>query len=80
MAELSGSAVTVHVACCFDRQMELPFLVLASSLKRHLKGDRKVILHALHSDPIAHDLAYFVEFNSAMFELDCGELRVGSIT
>jgi lipopolysaccharide biosynthesis glycosyltransferase len=69
MAELPGSAGTVHVACCFDRQMELPFLVLASSLKRHLKGDRKVVLHAFHSDPIAHDLAYFVGFNSAMFEL-----------
>ena len=41
--------------------MELPFLVLASSLKRHLKGDRKVVLHAFHSDPIAHDLAYFIE-------------------
>jgi lipopolysaccharide biosynthesis glycosyltransferase len=69
MAELAGSAGTVHVACCFDQQMELPFLVLASSLKRHLKGDRKVVLHAFHSDPIAHDLAYFVGFNSAMFEL-----------
>ena len=69
MTELAGSAGTVHVACCFDQQMELPFLVLASSLKRHLKGDRKVILHAFHSDPIAHDLAYFVGFNSATFEL-----------
>ena len=69
MAELAGSAGTVHVACCFDQKMELPFLVLASSLKRHLEGDRKVILHAFHSDPIAHDLAYFVGFNSATFEL-----------
>ena len=69
MAELAGSAGTVHVACCFDQQMELPFLVLASSLKRHLKGDRKVVLHAFHSDPIAHDLAYFFGFNSATFEL-----------
>jgi lipopolysaccharide biosynthesis glycosyltransferase len=69
MPELVGSAVTVHIACCFDQQMELPFLVLASSLKRHLKGDRKVVLHAFHSDPIAHDPAYFVEFNSATFEL-----------
>ena len=62
-------ADAVHVACCFDRKMELPFLVLASSLKRHLKGDQKVVLHAFHSDPIAHDLAYFVGLNSAMFEL-----------
>jgi lipopolysaccharide biosynthesis glycosyltransferase len=68
MAEL-GSAGTVHVACCFDQKMELPFLVLASSLKRHLKGDRKVVLHAFHSDPIAHDLTYFAGFNSATFEL-----------
>jgi lipopolysaccharide biosynthesis glycosyltransferase len=49
--------------------MELPFLVLASSLKRHLKDDRKVVLHAFHSDPIALDLAYFAGFNSARFEL-----------
>jgi lipopolysaccharide biosynthesis glycosyltransferase len=69
VAERADSTDTVHVACCFDQKMELPFLVLASSLKRHLKGDRKVILHAFHSDPIAHDLAYFVELNSATFEL-----------
>ena len=69
MAERIGSAGTVHVACCFDQKMELPFLVLASSLKRHLKSDRKVVLHAFHSDPIALDLAYFAEFNSATFEL-----------
>jgi lipopolysaccharide biosynthesis glycosyltransferase len=68
-AERAASADTVHVACCFDRKMELPFLVLASSLKRHLTGDRKVVLHAFHSDPIAHDLAYFVLLNSATFEL-----------
>lgn len=67
--ELSNSACTVHVACCFDRYMELPFLVLASSLKRHLQGDRRVVLHALHSDPLAHDTAYFVALNSATFEL-----------
>src|SRR5271165_5010532 len=69
MTELAGSASTVHVACCFDQKMELPFLVLASSLKRHLKGDRKVVLHAFHSDPIAHDPAYFAELNSVTFEL-----------
>jgi lipopolysaccharide biosynthesis glycosyltransferase len=68
MAEQAGSTSTVHVACCFDRKMELPFLVLASSLKRRLKGDRRVVLHAFHSDPIAHDLAYFVGLNSATFE------------
>ncbi len=49
--------------------MELPFLVLASSLKRHLQGDRKVVLHAFHCDPIAHGLDYFFAFNSATFEL-----------
>jgi lipopolysaccharide biosynthesis glycosyltransferase len=69
VAERADSADTVHVACCFDQKMELPFLVLASSLKRHLRGDRKVVLHAFHSDPIAHDLAYFVGLNSTTFEL-----------
>jgi lipopolysaccharide biosynthesis glycosyltransferase len=69
VTERAGSPATIHVACCFDQKMELPFLVLASSLKRHLKGDRKVVLHAFHSDPIAHDLDYFVELNSATFDL-----------
>jgi lipopolysaccharide biosynthesis glycosyltransferase len=69
VAERADCADTVHVACCLDRKMELPFLVLASSLKRHLNGERKVVLHAFHSDPIAHDLAYFVGLNSATFEL-----------
>jgi lipopolysaccharide biosynthesis glycosyltransferase len=69
MSDSAGSAGTVHVACCFDRQMELPFLVLASSLRRHHKGDRKVVLHALHCDPVVHDPAYFAELNSATFEL-----------
>jgi lipopolysaccharide biosynthesis glycosyltransferase len=69
VAERADPTDTVHVACCFDRKMELPFLVLASSLKRHRKGDRKVVLHAFHSDPIAHDPAYFVALNSATFEL-----------
>jgi lipopolysaccharide biosynthesis glycosyltransferase len=69
MPDLASSTSTVHVACCFDEKMELPFLVLASSLKRRLKGDRMVVLHAIHSDPIAHDLAYFVGLNSATFEL-----------
>jgi len=49
--------------------MELPFLVLASSLRRHLKDDRKVVLHAFHSDPIALDPAYFAGLNSAIFGL-----------
>ncbi len=69
MAETVGSNGIVHVACGLDQKMELPFLVLASSLKRHLNDDRKVILHAFHSDPIAHDLTYFVALNSAAFEL-----------
>jgi lipopolysaccharide biosynthesis glycosyltransferase len=69
MAELVGSTSEVHVACCFDRKMELPFLVLANSLKRHSKGNRKVVLHAIHSDPIAQELAYFIELNSTAFEL-----------
>jgi lipopolysaccharide biosynthesis glycosyltransferase len=71
----TGSAGTIHVASCFDQKMELPFLVLASSLKRHLKGDRKVVVHAFHSDPIAHDPAYFVGLNSATFELRLHEIE-----
>jgi lipopolysaccharide biosynthesis glycosyltransferase len=69
MAEPADWAGAVHVACCFDREMELPFLVLAGSLKRHLDGDRKVVLHAFHSDPIALDAAHFTGLNSSTFEL-----------
>jgi hypothetical protein len=76
-AERADSADAVHVTCCFDQNMELPFLVLASSLKRHLKGDRKVVLHAFHSDPIARDLAYFVGLNTATFELRLQQIENG---
>jgi hypothetical protein len=76
MAELAGSAGTVHVACCFDRQMELPFLVLASSLKRHLKGDRKVILHAFHSDSTTWLI--FSGSTPQRLSFDCGKSRIGS--
>jgi lipopolysaccharide biosynthesis glycosyltransferase len=69
MAERGGRTDAVHVACCFDRKMELPFLVLASALKRHLRSDRKVVLHAFHSDPISLDPVHFTGFNSARFEL-----------
>lgn len=49
--------------------MELAFLVLANSLKRHLKGGRKIVVHAFHADPIVQDPAYFTALNSASFEL-----------
>jgi lipopolysaccharide biosynthesis glycosyltransferase len=75
MAELAGSTSTVHVACCFDLKMELPFLVLASSIKKHLNGDRKVVLHAFHSDPISQDQAYFAALNSATFELQLRQIE-----
>ncbi len=68
-AKRIGSTGTVHIACCFDQKMELPFLVLASSIKKHLKADRRAVLHAFHSDPIMHNLAYFTELNSESFEL-----------
>lgn len=59
----------VHIACCFDREMELPFLVLANSIKRHLSGNRRVILHALHSDPLAHDPVFSQNLESSTFEI-----------
>ena len=66
---------TVHLACCFDRGMELPFLVLTNSIKRHLKGDRKVVLHAFHSDPLAHEPTFLHELNSLFFEVRCQLVR-----
>jgi len=60
---------TAHIACCFDECMELPFLVLANSIKRHLKGDRKVVLHAFHSDPLVHDRAFSRSLHSSAFSV-----------
>ena len=60
---------TVHIACCFDEHMELPFLVLANSIKRHLKEDRKVVLHAFHSDPLVHDRAFSRSLHSGTFSV-----------
>jgi lipopolysaccharide biosynthesis glycosyltransferase len=65
-----GRSDTIHVACCFDAQMELPFLILASSLKRQSVGDRGIVLHAFHSEPLAHDAAYSAGLNSELFKLE----------
>ena len=59
----------VQVACCFDRHMELPFLVTASSIKRHLKCDRKVVVHAFHSDPLATEPGILFGLDSDNFEV-----------
>lgn len=48
-----NSNSTIHVACCFDRNYELPFIVLAKSIQR--ASSRHVVLHALHEGPL--DLA-----------------------
>jgi len=58
---------TVHIAICFDRHMELPFLVLANSIKRHLKGGRRVVVHAFHCDPLAHDAAFYRGLDAGPF-------------
>jgi lipopolysaccharide biosynthesis glycosyltransferase len=60
---------TVHIACCFDRHLELPFLVLANSIKRCLKGKRKVVVYAFHSDPLVHDRAFSRSLDSGAFEV-----------
>jgi len=63
------SGGTIHVACCFDAHMEIPFLIVADSIRRHLAGDRKVVLHAFHVDPIAHDPTISQALVSDTFEL-----------
>jgi len=60
---------TVHIACCFDERMELPFLVLANSIKRRLGSGRKVVLHACHCDPLKYDDAFFAGLGSDVFEI-----------
>ena len=60
---------TVRIACCFNKHMELPFLVLANSIKRHVKGDRNAVLYAFHSDPLVHDGAFFRSLDSGNFHV-----------
>jgi len=60
---------TIHIACCFDERMELPFLVLANSIKRRLTGGRKVVLHAFHCDPLKHDKVFSGSLESDVFEV-----------
>lgn len=66
---------TVHIACCFDRRMELPFLVLANSIKRNLKKDRKVVVHAFHSDPPGHAPAFSRRLAAGHFEIRFQQVR-----
>ena len=40
----------IHIACCFDRNFEIPFAALVSSIKRHLASD--VVIHAFHEGPV----------------------------
>lgn len=42
----------IHIACCFDSNFQLPFVVLASSIERHTKSP--VVLHALHDGPLRY--------------------------
>jgi hypothetical protein len=59
-----------NIACCFDSNVELPFLVLANSIQRHLKGRRKVVLHAFHSNPLTHRVEFGTKLRSnAFFEI-----------
>lgn len=69
MGQDTSSSGIIHVACCFDAHMEIPFLVVADSIKRHLAGDRKVLLHAFHVDPITHDRTISDALVSDTFEL-----------
>jgi lipopolysaccharide biosynthesis glycosyltransferase len=59
-----------NVACCFDSNMELSFLVLANSIKRQLKDGRRVVLHAFHSNPLMYPAEYRTKLRSnASFEI-----------
>ena len=42
----------IHIACCFDRNFEISFSVLASSIERHSHSD--VMIHAFHDGPLEY--------------------------
>jgi lipopolysaccharide biosynthesis glycosyltransferase len=69
MGQGTSTGGVIHVACCFDAHMEIPFLIVADSIRRHVAGDRKVLLHAFHVDPITHDPAISRALASDTFEL-----------
>jgi lipopolysaccharide biosynthesis glycosyltransferase len=61
---------TIHVAFGFDEQMELPFLFAANSIKRRSKqGSRKIVIHALHSDPLKYSATYLSHVDSEAFTI-----------
>ncbi len=42
----------IHIACCFDRNFEISFSVLASSIERHSHSD--ITIHAFHDGPLEY--------------------------
>jgi lipopolysaccharide biosynthesis glycosyltransferase len=40
----------IHIACCFDKNFEVPFAALVSSIERHSASD--VAIHAFHEGPV----------------------------
>jgi|SRR5579871_2136808 len=40
----------IHIACCFDKNFEIPFAALVSSIGRHAVSD--VVIHAFHEGPV----------------------------
>jgi len=59
---------SIHLAFCFDERMELPFLIVADSIKRRLKTRRKVVFHALHTNPLLYCETYLSRISSDVCE------------
>jgi len=64
-------ADAVHVAVCFDEQMEMPFLALAESLRHSIKDRcRKLIIHAIYMGQLSESVSRLELYNTGNFVVD----------
>jgi lipopolysaccharide biosynthesis glycosyltransferase len=85
VVEPDGSREPVHIAVCFDENMDMPFLALAESLRYSIKNRyRTLIIHAIYSGQLSDTVLrltsrnsnnFIVEFIRADIELQALPLR-----
>jgi lipopolysaccharide biosynthesis glycosyltransferase len=68
VVEPDGSTEPVHIAVCFDENMDMPFLALAESLRYSLKNRyRTLIIHAIYSGQLSETVSRLTSHNSNTF-------------
>ena len=63
-----GSTEPVHIAVCFDENMDMPFLALAESLRYSIKNrHRSLIIHAIYRGQLSETVSRLTSHNSNNF-------------